>query len=864
MEKQSWFIKLVIVMAGTIGFISCTQDKWPGGSEIAITWELISNTYSDQPAVKAEFVFENKSNLTLDAHNWQLFFNQSPRRVLAVNEESNVEVERINGDWYRIYPREGFLLPPGEKLSIIYESSHWWIKESDAPMGLYFVFNDDTGDESIVVAENYRMLPFEREEQYTRHRADFEPFPSPEWSFNENKKLNLLAADQLLPIVPSPFSVSRNGEFVSFDSPITIFHQQGLEFEAGFLWDQFKSICKCDLLMQTGFSGAASAIDLKIDNLMVNGQNKEVYRLEINPDGNVSITGSDKAGVFYGVQSLIALVDPAAAFSEKEFTLPVIVVEDVPRFGYRGVHIDVARNFHTKESLMKIMDILAFYKINTLHLHLTEDEGWRLEIKALPELTSVGAQRGHTTMAAAAVHPAYGSGPFPNAKGSYGSGFYSQQDYIEILQHATKRHIRVIPEINMPGHSRAAIKAMEARYSYFMEQGLEDEANEYRLIDPEETSVYLSAQLFTDNVVNVARESVYRFFETVIDEVIDMYAKAGAPLEIIHVGGDEVPAGAWTQSPMITQKMKEIPHITRPANMHAYFTERTLEILGKRNLKMAGWEEVALMQDNNGQHIPIDRFANGDLIPFIWNNLWGAQDLAYRMANRGFPVVLNHVTAFYFDLAYNNDPQEPGLYWAGFVNTRNAWHYNPYDVFKVTTKDAMGRQVDIETEYQSMERLKPEARENILGLQAQMWSETILGQQMLEYYLLPKLIGFAESAWARERVWETTPDASLRQEQVDMEWNVFANTLAQRELPRLAHLFGGYNYRIPLPGAIIEDGVLKANAEFPGLEIRYTLDGSEPVLKSPLYLEPVAVDTAEVKLVAFDISGRHSRTITLK
>jgi len=838
MKKQRWFIKLVIIMAGTM--------------------------YSDQPAVKAEFVFENNSKITLDAHNWQLFFNQSPRRVLAVNEESKVDVERINGDWYRIYPKEGFLLPSGEKLIIVYESSHWWIKESDAPMGLYFVFSDEKGEESIVVADNYRVLPFEREEQYTRHRADFEPFPSPEWSYHENKKLSLLAADKVLPIIPSPFSVKKKDEYVSFGSATTIFHQKGLEFEAGFLWDQLKSLCNCDLLMQPGFSGAASAIDLRIDDLTVNGQNTEAYRLVITPEGNISITGSDEAGVFYGVQSLIALVDPSVLFSEKDFELPVIVVEDAPRFGYRGVHIDVARNFHSKESLMKIMDVLAFYKINTLHLHLTEDEGWRLEIKTLPELTAVGGQREHTTKSAAAVHPAYGSGPFAYARGTYGSGFYSQQDYIEILQHATQRHIRVIPEINMPGHSRAAIKAMEARYNHFMSQGMEAEANEYRLIDPEETSEYLSAQLFTDNVVNVARESVYRFFETVIDEVIELYAAAGAPLEIIHVGGDEVPAGAWTQSPMITQKMKELPHITRPANMHAYFTERTLEILKKRNLKMAGWEEVALMQDDNGQHIPIDRFANGDLIPFIWNNLWGAQDLAYRMANRGFPVVLNHVTAFYFDLAYNNDPREPGLYWAGFVNTRNAWHYNPYDVFKITTKDAMGRLVDTETEYKDMERLKPAARKNILGLQAQLWSETILGPQMLEYYLLPKLIGFAESAWARERVWETTADASLRQKQVDSGWNVFANTLAQKELPRLAHLFGGFNYRIPLPGAIIENGVLKANAEFPGLQIRYTLDGSEPTINSPLYSEPVKIDAAVVKLAAFDLSGRRSRAISLQ
>lgn len=193
--------------------------------------------------------------------------------------------------------------------------------------------------------------------------------------------------------------------------------------------------------------------------------------------------------------------------------VPVVNIQDFPRFSYRGVHLDVSRNFHSQESVFKMIDILAFYKINTLHLHLTDDEGWRIEIESLPELTRVGGQRGHTTKDAPALHPSYGSGPHPYAPQTYGSGYYTREEYIEILRYAHKRHITVIPEINLPGHARAAIKAMEARYEYFMSKGDEKAANEFRLIDPEETSEYLSAQLFTDNVVNVARESVYHFLK---------------------------------------------------------------------------------------------------------------------------------------------------------------------------------------------------------------------------------------------------------------------------------------------------------------------------------------------------------------
>ena len=856
------FLLIIGIMA-----TSCKQEKFPGADEIKITWEVISNTYNkDQTAVKAEFTIENLSQSILNDQNWTLYFNQSPRYVLNSGASSGAQVELINGDWYRVFPEEGFELLPGEKFSVIYESQHWWIKESDAPQGLYFVFRDSNGDEKIVLAENYTILPFERPEQLSRHLRDEVPVPTPDVLFHQNIKLSYLHSSFVPPIIPTPVSYIATSEMADFTDEFTIFYATGLQSEAMHLQRVLKDIFGWEIKITEGYSDDDFSINLMVERFFVNGKSESAYRLEVNEFGNVYIRGTDPAGVFYGIQSLIALF-PLNAFSNGDINntgLPMVKIEDAPRFGYRGVHVDVSRNFFPKKNILKMIDILAFYKINTLHMHLTDDEGWRLEIKALPELTEVGAQRGHTTKDAPALHPAFGSGPFPFADGKFGSGFYTQEDFIEILQYANQRHMRVIPEINMPGHARAAIKAMEARYNYFMEQGDMEAAEEYRLIDPEETSVYLSAQLFTDNVVNVARESAYRFFETVLDEVIQMYEKAGAPLDIIHVGGDEVPRGAWSASPMIDELMEKLDHIDNPQNMHAYFTERTLEILTARGLKMAGWEEVALKDDAEGNHVPNVSFADGNVIPFVWNNLWGAQDLAYRLANRGFPVVLCHVTAFYFDLAYNKDPKEPGLYWGGFVNTRDAWHYNPYDVFKTTTMDNMGRLVDIETEYRHMERLNPAARHKIMGVQAQLWSETIVNPDLLEYYLLPKLVGFAESAWAKERVWETTESSELRNRQVETEWNAFANALGRRELPRLAYIFGGYNYRIPAPGAILIDGFLEANTEFPGLQVRYTTDGSEPGPQSALYNGKIKLSVDSVKLKAFDAAGRSSRTVVVE
>ena len=211
----------------------------------------------------------------------------------------------------------------------------------------------------------------------------------------------------------------------------------------------------------------------------------------------------------------------------------------------------------------------------------------------------------------------------------------------------------------------------------------------------------------------------------------------------------------------------------------------------------------------------------------------------------------------------SKDPYEPGHYWAGFVDTRNAWQFAPYNSFVTNLRTGMGRNIDPDVEFAGRERLKPGDANNIIGLQAQLWGETIKGPEMLEYYTLPKLIGFAETAWSKARTWENQPNAALRNKQMDEGWNIFANVLAKREIPRLAGLFGGFNYRIPQPGAIIENGTLNANVEYPGLVIRYTTDGTEPVKSSLKYDGPMQV-SGNVQLKAFDPAGRSSRVISVK
>jgi len=863
MASSYWRVAVVLM---AVVLFSCKGDRMPDTDDIAIEWEVISNLHTDASVVKARFVITNNSRFTFTDANWTLFYNQLPRMPISIDEVAKVSIEHINGDWFRMAPKPGFLLEPGQTLEIVYESSGYWIKESDAPAGLYFVLKDMEGTEHIVEALNFKILPFVRPEQMSRGHNDLTPVPTPEWMFENNLAMRLLPKEELLKLVPTPVSLSVTGEKTTLGEPLSIHFAAGLENEANWLAAKLKELTGIHVNVEYGSPSGAGTIYLSKADFAVKGKRSEAYRLSIAANQTVTIEGTDCAGVFYGIQSLLALLPVELILGESgEVTLPVLKIEDAPRFGYRGLHIDVSRNFQQKDAIMKVMDIMSFYKLNTLHLHLTDDEGWRLEIPGLPELTEVGAQRGHTEKTAAALHPSYGSGPFPYAEGRHGSGYFSRQDFLEILEHANSLHIRVIPEINLPGHARAAVKAMEARYQRFMAEGNQEAANEFRLIDPEETSQYYSAQQFTDNVVNVARESVYHFVEVVVDEIIKMYAEAGAPLELFHIGGDEVPHGAWTSSPMIDQKMKSLPGIGLPANMHTYFTMRVLEIFRERNLKMAGWEEVAMMSAPDGQHVANPEFAGGQVVPFVWNNLWGRQkDLAYRLANLDYPVVLCHVTNFYFDLAYSKDPREPGLYWGGFIGSREPWHYNPFNVFYSTLKNHMGEKIDPATDMIGLVRILPHARKNILGLQAQVWSETILGQEMLEYYILPKLAGFSESAWAPERIWETTPDPVVRAKQVEKGWNIFANTLAQRELPRLSRLHGGFNYRVPHPGAVVRNGMLHANIEYPGLTIRFTTNGQEPTVDSQAFEKPVAVSGEVIKLRAFDRSGRGSRTVILQ
>jgi hexosaminidase len=626
------------------------------------------------------------------------------------------------------------------------------------------------------------------------------------------------------------------------------------------------------LRAEPGTSFGQNVILLEIGPVTVAGARKdsgsEAYRLEISDKQGIRITGADADGVFYGIQSLLQLLPPAAfgkayADAGDDVTLPLVTVEDAPRFAYRGQHFDVSHNFHGKDSILKLLDIMAFYKMNRFHFQVSDDEGWRIEIPELPELTDVSGGRAHTRDHDGVGHPIYGSGPYRYPE-TFGSGFYTRQQFIDILRHARSLHIEVIPEINLPAHARGAIIAMKVREKRLMAEGKLEEALKFRLHDPDDRSKYFSAQSFKDNCVCVVDEPVYHFADTIIRNFQEMFAEADAPLKTWHFGADEVPEGVWTESPRCAQFLREHPEINGPADLKNYFVRRIMKVIENRGLRAGCWQEAALDHVKSGatrRDNPRPEFSGGRLVPYVWNNTGGNADLCNRFANMGYPVVLCSVTNLYWDLAYNKDPLEPGLTWGGFVDAKSPFVFVPENVFLSTRSNAFGKQLDRAAMEKNLERLTEAGLKNVQGIQGQIWCETIKGPQMLEYYVFPKLIGLAERAWAARPAWAGISELAQHDAAVETAWNEFANRLGQRELPRLDFLSGGIGYRLPPPGAQIIDGQLHASSEYPGLTIRYTTDETAPTADSLLYNGPVKISgKGPVRISTFSSNGRAGRS----
>ncbi|HWU55409.1 MAG TPA: family 20 glycosylhydrolase, partial [Rhizomicrobium sp.] len=373
----------------------------------------------------------------------------------------------------------------------------------------------------------------------------------------------------------------------------------------------------------------------------------ESYRLTAR-DGAIAITAADTAGVSYALRSL----GQQAVY--EQMRLRPLEIEDAPRFAFRGLMLDMGRNFHPKSQILAVIEQMAALKLNKLHLHLGDDEGWRLQIESLPELTAIGGRRCHDPAETRCLMPFLGSGPDATAPGT---GYLTRADYIEILKAAKARQIEVIPSFDMPGHSRAAIVSMKARARRLIAEGKPDEAARYRLDEPEDTTVYSSIQHYNDNTLNVCLPSTYAFIGLVIDSLKAMHEEAGLPLRIYHIGADET-AGAWKDSPACRKFMAD-QHLTLE-QLGNLFLARVAGILRDKGIEPAGWSDGLGAVDP--AQMPAHVQSNS------WGNLFGSGIAeTHRQANQGWDVVMSTPQTLYFDMPYAADGWERGTDWASRV-----------------------------------------------------------------------------------------------------------------------------------------------------------------------------------------------------
>jgi len=850
---RNLLICLFLLFQGLSTFASNTQPA-VNAADLRLTWEVVQPYYQlpgappNRTYTLIALTLANNGKTDLPVSGWKMYFN-SDGTYIDNARSNNASIERVNGDLFRFTPSGSFTgIKAGQSVRFEFADVREITNKADAPEGFYVVW-DDQQDKGFSIGQ-FLIKPYNPNASGDNKHG----WMTPERLYHQNEIVKDIPAEKLTKIFPTPTSYQEKAGVFKLNYRVDFARTTGFSNEAALLRQQLEELLGRKIVG----GGSAKICFFKQTDLPAEG-----YRLVVKPD-SINVYAASSAGAFYAVESVKSLIPPSAWAKR----LPVIAVPDVqvtdePRFAWRAVMLDVARNFQSKEQVLKLIDAMALYKLNVLHLHLDDDEGWRLEIPELPELTAVGSKRAHTLDNRNWLQPSLGSGPDLN--NPFGTGYYSKADYIDILRYAYVRHIIVIPEIETPGHARAAIKAMDNRYYRLLKAGNEAEARKYMLHDPNDHSQYTSAQNWNDNVIDVSMPSVYNFIDVIANSIINTYKEAGVPLRTIHFGGDEVPAHVWELSGAFQALKATHPEITSTNDLWYYYYGKVNDIIKSHGLYLSGWEEMALRKvtaDGRTMYVPNQQFANEHMQAEVWNNGLGTtnEDLAYRLANAGYKVVLSCATNLYFDMAYYKSFDEEGLYWENFTDLDRAFSFIPFDYLKnlrdehgnLSRRSAAGQNVSLTTE----------GRNNIVGLQGALWSETINAPGRMEYMMMPRMLALAERAWTREQAWKTEKDTTRSRQLYDEAWINFVNVLGKRELPRLDYFKGGFNYRVPKPGVVAADGKIRVNMDIPGFKLRYTTNGTEPTTQSPLYTEPVP-QGGNFKVRAFNSKDRGGNTAGL-
>ena len=554
-------------LIATIALTSCTHQP-----PMSIHWEMGKNDV--QPGIcELYYTITNLSDRPITNEGWTLYFNYMSLHPIYTEGDQILQTE-LQASYHSITPTADFqpLMPDSSRVFKLRFKGNA-IRQTSRPEGFFLV----KGEKGKPISIPCTYAPFTRPEQMKRGIVTWEKTPYADGPYVCDYVQHILDAPKnqdVQPLLPQPKQI--------------IYTEGTCE------------VAKAEIITRT-------------DANMV----REGYRMTITPT-TITIEASDEAGIFYAKQTLKQWGD----------IIPCATLTDYPDLHHRGIMLDVVRNYYPVDSIFRVLDIMAYHKLNVLHFHLTDDEAWRLEIPGLPQLTQIGGHRGYTTDESECLLPMYCGGWDPNAP-TTANGYITREKYIELLKYANERHIRVIPEIDMPGHMRAAKKAMGNL--------LTDSAFDAR--------VYKSAQNYTDNVIDVTKPYAVEFVDHVVTEIVKMHEEAGQPLTILNIGGDEVPKGALTREE------------------HQTFIDAVLAILNRYNLQPMGWEEITHFCKPESQ-----------AICYSWLN---SNTKPLEMAEAGYPVVLANANRLYFDFAYCNHHEEKGLNWGGYTDEYRSFDWEP-------------------------------------------------------------------------------------------------------------------------------------------------------------------------------------------
>lgn len=470
-------------------------------------------------------------------------------------------------------------------------------------------------------------------------------------------------------IIPQPQQMAVNNGKFTFSNNVSI--SGNAQFEISLLKERLSEAA--GIVLADAPQGKGT-IEINIDPAV--GIKKEGYRLDVLPD-KISIVAADKAGAFYGVQTLFQLMPPeiyGEGGCKSKVSVPCVAVKDWPRFGYRGAGLDVSRTFFPIETIYDMLDWISYHKLNVFHWHITDDNGWRIEIKKYPLLTEKGAWRGPDEV----LPPAYGSG---NKR--YG-GFYTQDEIRKVVEYAAERNIEIIPEIDLPGHSKAVIEC-------------------YPEVGCTNKNKTMSVNGEVNNVWCVGNEKSYEMIEDIVAELVELF-----PSDKLHLGGDEVNMDNWKNCPHCQAFMRKMG-MKEEIELQNYFVRRMEKIANKYGKVLVGWDEII-----NG----------GDLEPSTVVYGWGSMKRGANAVKKGQPTVFLPGQYCYMDMKQSK--YERGHSWAAIVTLDSTYKIDPVAMCGFT----------------------PEEEKLVLGVQANLWCELLdRPARFLEYQFFPRLCALAEAAW---------------------------------------------------------------------------------------------------------------------